>query len=104
MLGFGAASVNAAPNPSISWNFLLGSSTVAFSPALPAVRQVKLSAEAYRRLPLVTRTAISPCGDGTDGASAEAKSAVAVAVNPTPDNFRKVRLVCSFDTGFSWQE
>ena len=49
---------------------------------------------------------MSPAGGGAlvDDASAEAKSADAVAVNPTADNFKKVRLVCSLDMEFSWHE
>jgi hypothetical protein len=56
-------------------------------------------------LPLVTRTVISPAGGAAgEGERAAARSVVAVAVNPTADSFRKVRLVCSFDTEFSWHE
>jgi hypothetical protein len=43
-------------------------------------------------------------GGAVEDASADAKFAVAVAVTPTAENFRKARLVCSFDTEFSWQE
>src|ERR1700740_1162921 len=41
-----------------------------------------------------------PAGAGrVEDVKAEERSAVAVAVNPAADNFRKVRLVCVFDTG-----
>jgi hypothetical protein len=47
---------------------------------------------------------MSPWGATAEVAKADAKSAVALAVNPAADNFRKVRLVCSLDTEFSWHE
>jgi hypothetical protein len=48
---------------------------------------------------------MSPAGGGAaEVASADAKSADAVAVNPTADNLKKLRLVCSLDTEFSWHE
>src|ERR1700675_1816802 len=46
-----------------------------------------------------------PAGAGAlEVVNAEERSVVAVAVNPATDNFRKVRRVCAFDTGFSWYE
>jgi len=48
---------------------------------------------------------MSPAGAGAlEVVNADDRSAVAVAVNPTADNFRKVRLLCMFDTEFSWHE
>ena len=52
-------------------------------------------------MPPVTRTVISEDGGSSD--AAEANSLVAAAI-PIADNFRKVRLFCSLDTRFSWQE
>jgi hypothetical protein len=43
---------------------------------------------------------MSPAGaPAAEDVKADAKSAVAVALNPAADNFRKVRRVCVFDTG-----
>src|SRR4051794_17351366 len=53
-------------------------------------------------LPLVTRTSISPEGAAAVGAAKE--NSVVEAASPNADNLRKVRLLCSFDTEFSWQD
>src|SRR5579864_4512666 len=39
-------------------------------------------------------------GAATEGVKADARSVVAVAVKPAADNFRKLLLVCVFDTVF----
>ena len=39
-----------------------------------------------------------------DDDNAEDKLVVAVAVKPAADSFKKLRLVCAFDKGFSWRE